>query len=108
MRRTGAISRTTTENQHKSGRFSAEPPQILTSSAAEFRLSAALNDFDLDNFDFRNIDPILASKLLDEIKSGADVGPLIEKLKKNEMKKMVTFEDEANVVNKLKPDDVFM
>ena len=47
----------------KSGRMSAEPTPIKRSES--YRLSAALNALDLDNLDFRSIDPVLASKLLD-------------------------------------------
>lgn len=139
MRRTGAISRThnfllppstalqqpmsisntTTPTSSRSGRMSAEPS---SSRYADYRLSTALNALDLDNLDLRNIDPLLASKLLEEIKSGADVRPLLEKLKRgekvqgsmqstNKAEKMVTFEDDlkTNTGNKLlNPGDVFM
>ena len=92
----------------KSGRMSAEPTPLK--SHPDYRLSAALNALDLDNLDFRSIDPVLASKLLDEIRHGADIGPLLEKLKDKSGKnkeKMVTFEDET-ITPKLNPDDVFM
>ena len=95
----------------KSGRMSAEPTPIKRSES--YRLSAALNALDLDNLDFRSIDPVLASKLLDEIRSGADIGPLLEKLKdttkQQKETKMVTFEDDLQgLKGKLNPDDVFM
>jgi len=96
----------------KSGRMSAEPTPIKRSES--YRLSAALNALDLDNLDFRSIDPVLASKLLDEIRSGADIGPLLEKLKdttkQQKETKMVTFEDDClqGLKGKLNPDDVFM
>ena len=98
----------------KSGRMSAEPMPLK--SHPDYRLSAALNALDLDNLDFRSIDPVLASKLLDEIRNGADIGPLLEKLKDKSGKnkeKMVTFEDDlqlktVNTPPKLAPDDVFM
>ena len=41
-----------------------------------------MNALDLENLDLRYIDPVLASKLLEEIRSGADVRPLLEKLKR--------------------------
>ena len=97
----------------KSGRMSAEPTPVKSASES-YRLSAALNALDLDNLDFRSIDPVLASKLLDEIRSGADIGPLLEKLKDTTSKaqketKMVTFEDDLQgLKGKLNPDDVFM
>ena len=114
-----------------SGRSSAEPTSSSSrrsSNVSEFRLSSALNALDLDNIDLRNIDPVLASKILNEIRNGADVGPLLEKLKidnnintnaksidektKNkEGQKMVTFEDETKPGTEeqiLKADDVFM
>ena len=96
----------------KSGRMSAEPTPIK--SHPDYRQSAALNALDLENLDFRSIDPVLASQLLDEIRSGADIAPLLEKLKDksgNEKKeKMVTFEDDLQLKTgvKLNPDDVFM
>ena len=88
-----------------SGRMSAEPTRRRDSSSSEFRLSAALNALDLNDLDLRTIDPHLASRLLDEIKSGADITPLLEKLKNT--KKMVTFED-GTKPNNLNNDDVFM
>ena len=119
-----------------SGRSSVEPNPSVSSSSrrssniSEFRLSSALNALDLDNLDLRNIDPTLASKLLSEIRNGADIGPLLEKLKsdqlqsnpssKSEMKKVVTFEDDitkpppgmpkpsTSEDEILKADDVFM
>ena len=48
----------------------------------DHRLSSAINALDLENLDLRYIDPVLASKLLEEIRSGADVRPLLEKLKR--------------------------
>ena len=121
-----------------SGRSSVEPnPSASVSSSSrrssnisEFRLSSALNALDLDNLDLRNIDPSLASKLLSEIRNGADLGPLLEKLKSEQqqsnnpsksgdMKKVVTFEDDVTKPGMpgkpspsedeiLKVDDVFM
>lgn len=106
------------------------PPTILVNS----RLSAEL---DLDNLDIRNIDPVLASKLLDEIRQGADVGPLLERFKSVDLhdrphlerfkavdlsagakpEKKVSFEDDhfnpeklgaVNLSPKLSPGDIFM
>ena len=87
--------------------MSAEPQISLSRQSSVKRFSAALNALDLDNLDLRNIDPILASQILDEIRNGADVGPLLEKLKRcdqsgiyksvlvrSRAEKMVTFEDE--------------
>ena len=115
-----------------SGRSSAEPTSSSSrrsSNVSEFRLSSALNALDLDNIDLRNIDPVLASKILNEIRNGADVGPLLEKFKidnninntnaksienektKNKEGKMVTFEDDTKPGTEeqiLKADDVFM
>jgi hypothetical protein len=120
-----------------SGRMSAEPSPFDTrrgsTSSSEFRLSAALNALDLEHLDLRNIDPVMASKLLQEIRNGADVAPLLEKLtaadaqQKSEAAaaaallnngskkehKMVTFEDETkpgmeDSPTRLNADDVFM
>ena len=93
----------------KSGRMSAEPTPIKRSES--YRLSAALNALDLDNLDFRSIDPVLASKLLDEIRSGADIGPLLEKLKdttkQQKETKMVTVADDClqGLTGKFNPDE---
>ena len=136
------VSSTSASTSGNSGRSSVEPNHAssVTSSSSrrssnisEFRLSSALNALDLDNLDLRNIDPTLASKLLSEIRNGADIGPLLEKLKsdqlqsnpssassKSEMKKVVTFEDDitkpppgmpkpsTSEDEILKADDVFM
>ena len=115
-----------------SGRSSVEPNPSVSSSSrrssniSEFRLSSALNALDLDNLDLRNIDPALASKLLSEIRNGADIAPLLEKLKSEQNnpksstemnKKVVTFEDDITKPGMPKPssedeilkvDDVFM
>ena len=61
---------------------------------------------DLDYRDLRNLDPALASNLLEEIKLGADLGPILEKIRASSLPKKlpqtgtketksVTFEDEA-------------
>ena len=61
---------------------------------------------DLDYRDLRNLDPNLASSLLDEIKLGADLGPILEKIRESSFSKKppttstketksVTFEDET-------------
>ena len=60
---------------------------------------------DLDYRDLRNLDPNLASSLLEEIKLGADLGPILEKIRASSLPKRasnptketksVTFEDEA-------------
>ena len=136
------VSSTSASTSGNSGRSSVEPNHAssVTSSSSrrssnisEFRLSSALNALDLDNLDLRNIDPTLAAKLLSEIRNGADIGPLLEKLKsdqlqsnpsssssKSEMKKVVTFEDDitkpppgmpkpsTSEDEILKADDVFM
>ena len=119
MRRTGAICRIPPSNPApillKSGRMSAEPPAAVIPEVSDYRLSTALNALDLDNFDFRNIDPVLASQLLEEIRNGADIAPLLERLRSQQQQrnlskaeKMVTFEDDIKPVNKLNADDVFM
>ena len=67
-------------------------------------LSEALSALDLDSLDLSNIDPSLASSLLEEIRRGADLGPIIEKIRKSSnakskssitKEKVVTFEDET-------------
>ena len=55
---------------------------LLISRPSDYRHNPAINALDLENLDLRNIDPVLASKLLDEIRCGADVRPLLEKLKR--------------------------
>ena len=94
-----------------SGRSSAEPTSSSSrrsSNLSDFRLSSALNGLDLDNLDLRNIDPVLASKLLTEIRNGADVGPLLEKLKNDNAAAIAATASAANpaAANKLTmPDD---
>ena len=68
---------------------------------AEESLNEALNAIDLETLDLTNLDPSLASHLLEEIRLGADMGPIIEKIrvanaanKKAKDMKVVTFEDE--------------
>ena len=63
---------------------------------------------DLGSLDLSNIDPCLASDLLEEIRLGADLGPIVEKIRKSSSKsssktssnsnkesKVVTFQDET-------------
>ena len=60
---------------------------------------------DLDYRDLRNLDPNLASSLLEEIKLGADLGPILEKIRASTLPKKsstatketksVTFEDDT-------------
>ena len=96
-----------------SGRSSAEPTSSSSrrsSNLSDFRLSSALNGLDLDNLDLRNIDPVLASKLLTEIRNGADVGPLLDKLKNDNAAAISATASAANpapaAANKLTmPDD---
>lgn len=64
-----------------SGRMSAEP-HLSIPRPSDYRHNPAINALDLENLDLRNIDPVLASKLLDEIRCGGDVRPLLEKLKR--------------------------
>ena len=64
-----------------------------------------ISALDLDYRDLRNLDPSLASSLLEEIRLGADVGPILEKIRSSSLykkqptntkeTKSVTFEDEA-------------
>ena len=56
--------------------------EFLGQVTTEYRHNPVINALDLENLDLRNIDPVLASKLLDEIRCGADVRPLLEKLKR--------------------------
>ena len=95
-----------------SGRSSAEPTSSSSrrsSNLSDFRLSSALNGLDLDNLDLRNIDPVLASKLLTEIRNGADVGPLLDKLKNDNAVALAATASATNpaaAANKLTmPDD---
>ena len=70
----------------RSGRMSAEPLDFFASarrsnSSLDFRQSMALNALDLGQIDLRNIDPVLAKKMLEEIRQGADIKPLLEKFR---------------------------
>ena len=60
-------------------------PAVLTGpSRGSLNLSEALNALDLESLDLSNIDPCVASKLLEEIRRpGADLGPIIEKIRKS-------------------------
>ncbi len=89
--------------------------------------SSCLDALDLQNLDLRNIDPVLAAEILQEIRNGADLKPLLEKLvlaEKTRLSKrplqdqtstsarpketkMVTFQDEAKLAD-AKPSDAFM
>merc|ERR1712008_243694 len=103
-----------------SGRMSAEP-HLSIPRPSDYRHDPAINALDLENLDLRNIDPVLASKLLDEIRCGADVRPLLEKPKRpmlyaelrgseaastsgslgrsaTRAEKMVTFEDDLKSI----------
>ena len=67
------------------------------------QLSEALSALDLESLDLSNIDPCLASDLLEEIRLGADLGPIIDKIRKSSKvkssnikeTKVVTFQDET-------------
>ena len=64
-------------------------PAVLTApSRGSLNLSEALNALDLESLDLSNIDPCVASKLLEEIRRpGADLGPIIEKIRKSTTEK---------------------
>ena len=96
----------------KDGRLPDNPGQRSRLSATfpdpspnqDFQLSEALSALDLDNLDLSSIDPSLATSLLEEIRLGADLGPILDKIrtanahhKKNTIKetKVVTFQDET-------------
>lgn len=104
---------------HRSGRQSAEPFSHPTfprwPAAALTPKKAELDALDLGPIDLRNIDPVTAQKMLDDIRSGADIKPLLDKLRSSNSKpkpppppkrsvtassssehhtKVVTFEDE--------------
>lgn len=65
----------------RSGRMSADPFPLEHRQFSHPRghQSVALNALDLDPLDLRNIDPALAKQILDEIKSGADIEPVLTK-----------------------------
>jgi hypothetical protein len=117
------------------GRRSAEPFGSLFASTSKSGrpvssdLSSCLEALDLQNLDLRNIDPALAAEILKEIRNGADLQPLLEKLVQAEKTrllkrppdvstptvrpketKMVTFKDVADDAKlpDAKPSDAFM
>ena len=64
------------------GRRSAEPfgSIFLPSTKSSSDLSSCLEALDLQNLDLRNIDPALAAEVLQEIRKGAELKPLLEKI----------------------------
>ena len=120
------------------GRRSAEPfgslfvPTSKSVRPISTDLSSCLEALDLQNIDLRNIDPALAAEILKEIRNGADLKPLLEKLVQSEKTrllkrppdlttttltsvrpketKMVTFKDVADDAKlpDAKPSDAFM
>ena len=83
-----------------------------------------LNALDLGSLDLRNLDPSLAQKMLDEIRGGADIALLLEKLRANSRsssvqfpqppkrdqmvpgkEKVVTFDEETKVTSYERPEE---
>ena len=73
-------------------------PAVLTApSRGSLNLSEALNALDLESLDLSNIDPCVASKLLEEIRRpGADLGPIIEKIRKSTTEKATSGSSASN------------
>ena len=86
-------------------------PSVPTGGSAQLSQALMLGSatLDLGSLDLSNIDPCLASDLLEEIRLGADLGPIVEKIRKSSSKsstnkissnsnkesKVVTFQDET-------------
>lgn len=85
----------------KSGRTSADPLEAgRPPRAPTFSSTSSLND--LDRLDLRNLDPVVAQRMLDEIQKGADIKTTLEKFHLLDStsaipskERMVTFEDET-------------
>jgi len=80
---------TLTNSPEVVGSLQVAVPALLTApSRGSLNLSEALNALDLESLDLSNIDPCVASKLLEEIRRpGADLGPIIEKIRKSTTEK---------------------
>ena len=104
----------------RSGRMSAEPSSFLESGGPMSRIgpnpSTELDALDLGSLDLRNIDPVVAKRMLDEIRQGTDIATILERFrvlktpslppreksqllrtsKSGRVEKVVTFEDDPD------------
>lgn len=70
-----------TQSLNRSGRMSAEPFHAKNLFTESDCCNLALSALDLENLDLRNLDPVLAQKMLNEIRSGANIKQVLEKFR---------------------------
>ncbi len=74
-------SKDMTQSLTRSGRMSAEPFHAKSLFTESDCCNLALSALDLENLDLRNLDPVLAQKMLNEIRSGANIKQVLEKFR---------------------------